>query len=281
MDAVNSAARKAFDLLWIPFSGLPGWVAVFVLGVVFGVVALIAMKYTTSPRRVTAFKDHYQGHILAIKLFRDSFTVVISSLMKTLFWVLGYFTEQFKPVLLLIVPFALMFGQMQMRLGFRPVDVGKELLVTVEVDPQRVPGVPDVSVELPDGVRQARPPVREPSRNREVFALVPERPGHYELRFRIGSEVVVKTLDAGDLPGMPRVSPMRSSDFFDQLLYPSEDSFSATSAFTRIAFSCPVRPLPLLGLDLSFHSEFGLMLVFFVLTLIAAFALKDVFGVTI
>jgi hypothetical protein len=281
MDAVNAAARKVFDLLWTPFAGLPGWVGLFALGVVFGVAALLAMKYTTNPKRVTRFKDRSQGHILAIKLFRDSFTVVVGSLVKAVLWSGGYLAEQFKPMLLLLVPFALLFAQMEMRLGLRPLDVGKEVLVTVEVDPVRVTGIPEVAVELPAGVTQPRPAVREPKLKRVVFAFTPTVAGRHELRFRIGSEVVIKTFDAGDLPGLPRVSPVRSAGFWDQLLYPSEPAFSSDSQFQRIAFASPVRPLLLLGLDLSFGSEAGMMLVFVLLTIVVAFALKDLFGVTI
>jgi hypothetical protein len=226
-------------------------------------------------------KDRYQGHILAIKLFRDSFTVVVGSLLKTIFWVGGYLSEQFKPVVLLLIPFALLFAQLQARLGVRPVDVGKELLVTVEVDPQRQPGTPDVALDLPDGVAQARPAVREPSLHRVVFTVVPRQPGQHELRFRIGSEVQVKSLHAGNLAGYPALSSVRSNSFMDALESPAEPGFSPTSAFQRIALVYPVRPLPFLGLDLSFHSEFGLMLVFLALTIVAAFALKDLFGVTI
>jgi len=280
MDTVNAAARSVFDLLWIPFAGLPGWVGLFALGALFGVAALVAMKYTTNPRRVTAFKERSQGHILAIKLFRDSFSVVIGSLAKAILWSGGYLTEQFKPMLLLLVPFALLFAQMEMRLGLRPLDVDKEVLVTVEVDAARVPGL-DVALELPAGVVQARPAVREPSKSRVVLALVPKTAGRHEVRFRVGSEVQVKTFDAGDLPGIPRVSPVRSADFWDQLLYPAEPGFSSASAFRRISYALPVRPLPFLGLDLSFGSEAGMMLVFLVLTIAVAFALKDVFGVTI
>jgi hypothetical protein len=281
MDAVNAAARGFFDLAWRPFEGLPAWIGLFVLGILFGVVALIAMKYTTNPRRVTALKDRYQGHILAIKLFRDSFTVVIGSLVKTLFWVGGYLAEQFKPMALLIVPFVLIFAQMQMRLGFRPLDLEKEVLVTVELDATRVSGLPDVALDLPEGVVAARPPVREPSLHREVFALIPKTAGLHELRFRLGSEVEVKSLAAGPLEGTPMVSPVRSADFWDRLLYPAEAGFSPTSAFTRISLAYPVRPLPFLGLDLSFKSDVGMMFVFVLLTIVAAFALKDLFGVTI
>lgn len=281
MDAVNAAARGLFDLVWRPFQGLPAWIGLFVLGVLFGVVALVAMKYTTNPKRVTAFKDRYQGHILAIKLFRDSFTVVMSSLAKTLFWVGGYLAEQFKPMAVMIVPFVLLFAQMQMRLGFRPLDLGKEVLVTVELDPARYSGLPDVALELPDGVAAARPAVREPSMHRVVFALIPKAAGLHDLRFRFGSEVEVKSFAAGSLAGTPMVSPVRSADFWDRLLYPAEPGFSPTSAFTRISLAYPVRPLPFLGLDLSFKSDIGMMIVFVLLTIVAAFGLKDLFGVTI
>src|SRR5262249_11563611 len=145
----------------------------------------------------------------------------------------------------------------------------------------RVAGLPDVALELDPGVVAARSAVREPSMHRVVFSLIPKAAGLHELRFRFASEVEVKSLAAGPLAGTPMVSPVRSSDFWDRVLSPAEPGFSPTSAFTRISLAYPVRPLPFLGLDLSFKSDVGMMLVFVLLTIVAAFGLKDLFGVTI
>lgn len=281
MDAINAAMRKLFALGWAPFDGMPPWIGLLVLGVAFGVAALIAMKYTTNPKRVTRFKDRYQGHILAIRLFRDSFTVVISSLVKTLGWVGCYLGEQFKPMIVMLVPFMLLFAQMQMRLAYRPLPLNEPTIVTVDVANAKTLDDVALQVSLPDGLALAGKMVRSPAAGRIVVPLVATQAGAYVARFTIGGETVEKTLHAGDLPGAPMVSPMRSSGFEDRLLYPSEDSFGAGSRFTKIELKYPVRPLDCFGVDLAFGSEIGMMIVFVLLTIVAAFGLKGVFGVTI
>jgi hypothetical protein len=280
MDAVNAATKRVFDLVWAPFDRLPLWVGVLALGVAFGVLALVAMKYTANQKRVERLKDRYQAHILAIKLFRDSFVVVTTSLGKALAWIGVYLGEaMLKPMVVMLVPFMLLFAQMQMRLAYRPLDVGAKALVAVEVADGRSPM--EVQVELPPGVAAAGPAVREPSRGRIVVPLMAKEAGVHELRFRVGNETATKTLHAGDLPGAPMVSPVRSADFVDRLLYPSEPAFGSGSSFLRIELAYPVRPITLLGVDLSFGSEWGMCITFLLVTIAAAFGLKGVFGVTI
>ena len=281
MDAVNAAMKGLFEALWIPFAAAPPWVGVAVIGVAFGVVALVAMKYTTNQKRVGLYKDRYQGHILAIKLFRDSFSVVVGSLAKTLAWIGAYLTEQFKPVLVMIVPFVLLFAQMQMRLAYRPLDLGKPVLVTIELDPATPADDVDVKFDLPPGLALAAKPVREPSRQRVVASLVATQPGAHVAKLTCGGETVEKVIHAGDLEGVPMVSPLRSNDFWDRLLYPGEAAFGDASRFERVSLVFPVRSLDCFGADLSFGNELGMALTFTLITIVAAFGLKGVFGVTI
>lgn len=280
MDAVNAAMKAVFEVAWAPFSAAPLWVGLLVLGVAFGVVALIAMKYTTNQKRVARFKDRYQGHILAIKLFKDSFLVVITSLGKTLAWIGAYLGEQFKPMVVMLVPFVLLFAQMQMRLGYRPLELGKPVLLTIEVDAAKAPDAA-VRIELPPGLEARAKPVREPSAGRLVVPIAAAAPGAHVVKLTYGGETVEKLVHAGDLDGAPMVMPVRSNDFWDRLLYPGEDSFGGASAFRRVALAYPVRPIDLFGLDLSFGSELGMACVFVLITIVAAFGLKDLFGVTI
>jgi hypothetical protein len=278
MDALNAATRKLFGLAWAPFDRLPPWVGLLVLGVAFGVVALIAMKYTTNAKRVERFKDRYQGHILAIKLFRDSFTVVVSSLVKTLGWVGCYLGEQFKPALLLLVPFMLLFAQIELRLGCgrRPRQDG------ARDRRRRRRQSPDAAVELTlprassrgeAGPRAARPPLR----GRRRAARRGRARAALQVRGRDGREDAPRRRDGGRADGLADALEL----VWDQVLYPGEAAFGAGSAFTKIELAYPVRPLPFLGFDLSFGSEMGMMLLFVAITIVAAFGLKGVFGVTI
>jgi hypothetical protein len=281
MDAVNSAMAGFFDLLWAPFSALPEWVGILVLGALFGVIALLAMKWTTNAKRVAVFKDRCMGNIIAILLFRDSLVVVFSSLGKTLGWLGGYVAEQFKPMFVMLIPFVLLFAQMQMRLGIRPLDVGAVVEMRAELDIAGGDGR-DLTVELPKGLELRSRIVHQPARGHVAFKVAATEPGVHQVKFSTGGETVTKSVHVGPDDGTPMVTPVRSNSFFDQLLYPGESSFGGESRFERIAVTAyPVRPLPCFGFDLSFGSEAGLIGVFVVLTIVAAFGLKGVFGVTI
>ncbi len=301
MDAVNAGMKGLFDVLWTPFAAAPLWFGLLVLGVAFGVVALLAMKYTTNQKRVEHFKDRYQGHILAIKLFRDALQPSVEVLVGRIrddvaagllrpdldaegvvsLMVGAYLGEQFKPMLVMLVPFMLLFAQMQMRLGYRPLDVGAPVLLTIDLAPGLSAEEMALEFALPAGLETRAKMVREPSENRVVVPIAATAAGAHLLKLTCGGETVEKLVHAGPIDGAPMVMPVRSNDFFDQLLYPGEDSFGSSSKFRRISLAYPVRPIDCFGLDLSFGSEIGMAMTFVLITIIAAFGLKGVFGVTI
>ena len=132
---------------------------------------------------------------------------------------------------------------------------------------------PSAGAILLEGVPLNAMPARDRARR---LAYLPQR-----LIGDPDASALEKTLHAGDLPGTPMVSPVRASGFWDQVLYPSEPAFAADSAFHRIEVKYPVREIPLLGFDLAFGNEIGMAITFVLITIVAAFGLKGVFGVTI
>ena len=282
MSSINAAMNQIFSWIWMPFNNVNPWVGLIVLSVVFGVLALLAMKYFSNQDRIVELKDRYKGHVLAIKLFRDDLGVVLSSLFRTLGLITLYLGHQLRPVAVMMIPFVLIFAQMQMRLAYKPVAVGDELLVTVELE-QLEPGLagsPDVTLESTDAVTVMGKAPRVPSAKKVVFPIRVEKAGVHELNFRVNEERVTKSLHV-DNDGLVMVSPVRSSGFGDLILYPTESAFDDGSEFARISMQYPVRPLPALGIDWSFGMELGMGLTFVVISIVAAFLLKGFFGVTI
>jgi hypothetical protein len=170
---------------------------------------------------------------------------------------------------------------MVVRLAYRPLDVGTSAIVTIDLASGTPANEVDVKLDLPPGLALAGKAVREPSHQRVVVPIKATLPGAHVLKLTCGGETVEKTIHAGDLAGPPAVSPIRTNDFLDRLLYPGEPSFGASSRFESVALTYPIRPLPCFGVDLSFGSELGMMVVFVLVTIVAAFGLKGVFGVTI
>jgi hypothetical protein len=281
MSSINAVMNKLFGGLWAPLANLDPWIGLGILSVLFGILALLAMKYCSNQDRIVELKDRYKAHVLAIKLFRDDLRVVLTSLTKTLGLISFYLGHQLRPMAVMMIPFVLVFAQMQMRLAYAPLDVGEEVLVTVELTKAHPGEDAEIAFQPPAGVVLAAKPVRVPAKKKVVYSLRTEAEGVHELKFQVNGETVTKSLHVGNSSNLAMLSPVRSSDQGDLILYPTEPGFGGDSAFSRISLQYPVRSLPLLGLDWSFGMDLGMCISFIIVTMLAAFLLKGFFGVTI
>ena len=294
MSAFHQALNKIFGVLWTPFENLNPWIPIWVFGAGFGVLALIAMKYFSNQKRIEEVKRSYQADVLAIKLFRDDLRVVLVSMGRTLWGIACYLGHNLRPMAVLIVPFFFLFAQMQMRLAYVPHEVGERVLIVMDRDGKAEPGS---SVELARVVRlgtdeeateavvPAGTAVDLPDYRGAAFPVEGRIPGSYELVFQAGDETVRKAFhvraEGDEGTALAMLSPLRSNSLGDQLLYPTEPEFDASSSFQRIETRCGIRPLPAFGFsDLAFGSELGMGLWFVVISILFAFLLKGFFGVT-
>jgi len=280
MSTFNSFVNAVFGAVWVPFRGLNPWVGLTVLSAIVGVLALVAMKYCSNQTRIAELKDRYKAHVLAIKLFRDDLRVVFSSLGKTLGLISFYMGHQLRPMVVMLVPIVFLFAQMQMRLAYEPLPMGKKVYVDVELS-KSAPGVDTVQVDLPPGLEMAGALVRVPSRHLVKFPIRGTTPGMHEITLRCGSETVTKSVHIGPEKELAMLSPVRSSSTEDLVLYPTEPSFGKDSAFARVSLPYSIRELPLLGLDWSFGFELGMGITFMIISIVVALLLKGAFGVTI
>ncbi len=109
-----------------------------------------------------------------------------------------------------------------------------------------------------------------------LWQVVVEKPGDYELAFRVGDETVGKTLRATD--AVVRLSPTRPEhSFMDQLERPSEDPLPRSSGLSEISVAYPDGSVAFASWD--FEWRYAWMVVFFVLTMVVAVALRKPLGV--
>jgi hypothetical protein len=116
------------------------------------------------------------------------------------------------------------------------------------------------------------PPVRTPA-GEVVWRLRPEQPGDHVLSVQIGDETVEKGLAAG---GDPRKVPILRTKSLEALLYPGEAGLPSGSPVREVRLDYPERALPWMP-----DGESGVLIVFFVVSLVSGYALKDLFGVVL
>ena len=126
--------------------------------------------------------------------------------------------------------------------------------------------------QLSEGVALDAPPVR--TADGEIFwRLRAEAPGDHALVVRMGEETLTKVWAVG---GPHRKVPVLRTKSWEAFLYPGEAPLGRSSAARSISLAYPERELPLLP-----GGELGILATFFALSLVAGFALKGRFGVTL
>jgi hypothetical protein len=98
-------------------------------------------------------------------------------------------------------------------------------------------------------------------------------PGDHVLSLRIGDETLAKTWAVG---GPHRKIPVKRTKGWEAFLYPGEPALARSSPVHTIALAYPERSLGALP-----GGELGILAIFFGLSLLAGFALKGRFGVTL
>jgi hypothetical protein len=274
MNAFNRITSAIFDLILdLPPGDQHAWFDMIVWPVLGGIVALLVYKYTSNQAGITHAKGQIKMRLVEIRLFSHDIGMVVRATGHIL-WNNGkYLGLNVVPMLVMIVPIMSMLVQLEARYAFDPMPVGHEELLELELDPEHntVP-VTDVRLELPAGVAQLGPPVRTPD-GQVFWRLRAEAAGDHVLRIHVGETVVEKGLAVG---GEPRKVPVMRTKSLDALLYPGEAGLPTDSPVYDVRVRYPERELAYLP-----DGELGILVFFFVISLVSGYALKDVFGVVL
>lgn len=283
MSLFTNISTGLFDVLFLPFGGSANWhvwISVVFWSLAFGVAALLAFKYCSNQAAIASAKNGISVHLLEIRLFSDDVLGVVTSTGKILWKNLLYVGNNMLPMAVMIIPFVMLFSNMVSHYALAPMEVGTTTLLKVALDDEQadVRGA-DVSLELPDGIALEAGPVRTTD-GQVAWRLRADAAGDHRIGVRVGGEVVTKGLAVG---GEPRKVPvLRSKEWVDLMLYPGEDTLPAESPVKWAKWSTPATTAGYPQRDLGWMpgGEAGLMIVVLIVSIAAAFGLKNVFDVT-
>jgi hypothetical protein len=268
----NHLASALFDVLLAPFGFGPAWFDLLLWPLVAGALALLVYKHLSNQKGIERAKNRIAGHLYEIRLFRHDPIAVLVSTGKIFFRNGIYLGHNLIPLAVLLVPMLAVLAQLEANYAFDPVPVGSVELLEVRLDPRTGASPRDARLELPEGVALDAPPVR--TADGEIFwRLRAEAPGDHVLSLHVGGETLTKGWAVG---GDHRKVPLKRTKTWDAFLYPGEPALSASSPVETIALAYPERDLGLLP-----GGELGILATFFGVSLLAGFALKGRFGVTL
>ena len=274
MRILNSLLSGAFDVLLYPFRDIPPIVGLAVISVIIAVAMLFVFKWTSNQEELARVKRQMHAGIFEIRLFSDDPRAIFRAQSDILRHSLRYMRLTLAPMAWMLIPLLLVIIQLQYRYGYHGLEVGREAIVTVKFDADRTAGEPQpLELDAPSGVAVETPPVWIPSLNEAAWRIRAHQPGVYRLHFRLGDAELDKSVQVSS--SVVRRSLVRPSGrLLSQVLYPVEPPLP-DGPIESIAVGYPEAEVSLLGWETHW------LVVFFILTMIAAFALRGRFRVAI
>jgi hypothetical protein len=275
MGAVNGALVKLFDVLFLPFARLHPWWGMVFISLLAGLFMLWIFKRFSNQRAIRLTKDRIKAHLLEFRLYKDNPAATGRAFGLILLQNLRYLSLTLRPLLVMIVPLALILAQLNARFGFRPLEPGESVLLKART----AEGVSLLQSEITidSGARLAveTPPLRIEEEREVDWRLRAVSPGGGFVAIRLGGEDFSKSIQVGPAR-LKAVSPRRPGrSFFDALLNPGEHPLPRGSKLASIEVAYPPRRLSLFGLPLHW------LLAFFALSLAFGLGLKGLFKVEI
>ena len=278
MTILNDLLRPIFDWLQYPLRELPSFVGILIWSIPVGVFALWVFGKTSNQDRIAEVKRRIYAGLFEIRLFNDDLRAIMRA-QKEIFWhVLHYQALALKPMIFILPPLVLVMVQLHQFYGFRGLQPGESILLTVQLEEDAVaPGQrPEISLETPTGLHTEMAAVWVPSLAQISWRIGVDGPGDYELLIGIDGDVATKTLRATDL--IERLSPERPPrTIIDQLEWPSEKPLDRNGPVRSITLGYPDGTVGFLGWDIEWR--WAWMVLFFVLTMVVALILRKPMGV--
>ncbi|MDP2316848.1 MAG: hypothetical protein Q8P41_28410 [Pseudomonadota bacterium] len=276
MGLFNAVSSTVFDVLLAPLGHARPWFDLLVWPVLAGVVALLVYKKISNQAGIAKAKNGIAVHLLEVVLFKDDLRVVLPATAKALGKNALYLGYNIVPMVVMFAPMTAILVQLVANYGYAPLPVGSTALLVVDLDDAASTAagvsVRDVTLKLPAGLSFDAPPVRT-SDGEIAWRLRLDEPGDHVVTVQAGTLAEEKLVSVGG--AARKVSPLRTKSW-EALLYPAEavpaaDSFVASITLDRLDQDLGVFP----------SGESGILGWFFGFSLLAGFALKDRFGVTL
>ena len=272
MQSFNHISSAIFDFLLTPFGHERALFDLLVWPSIMGVLAILVYKLVSNQKALARVKSHISMRLLEIRLFSHDILQVLRSTGMILAKNVVYLGNHMLPMVVMIGPFVVILSQLVANYAYDPSPRGSVELLHVRLDPEAGVSPKDVSLVLPKGVSLDAPAVA--TADYQVFwRLRADEPGDHVLAVKVGGEVFEKGWAVG---GAPRKIPLKRLRGFEAVLYPGEEALPAAGPVLSMELNMHPRslgPLP--------EGEPGIVLWVLLVSLVAGFAVKGVFGVTI
>jgi hypothetical protein len=245
---------------------------VIAISLVIGLLLVLVFRSLSDQKAIRLAKDQLKAHLLAVRLYQDQLPVVLRSYGRILRGTGRYIRLAFRPFLFIVIPITLLIVQLDLVLGWMPVEPQQTFLVKVQTS--NADSLNNVALQLPSGLVLSAPAVHVPASNEVIWRVLAERDGKYDVHVEADGQTFAKRVVVS--PGLSRLSPVRLRDsWWERFFTSGESALPDRSPIQSIAVTYAARSIHLLWIDWNW------IVLFLVTSLTAGFFFKTVLGIEI
>ncbi|MBN1271786.1 MAG: hypothetical protein JXB26_05890 [Candidatus Aminicenantes bacterium] len=278
----NTVINKIFDIFFFPFRKLSPWFAMIFISLLTAALMLIVFRLTSNQKGIKRVKNLIKAHLLEIRLYKGNMSVSFKAQGKILLTNLKYISYTLKPLLIMIVPLVLILIQLNLWFGHHSLEPGAQTILKVHLRQKIDPFAADLKI-LPSPVFEVETHPLRISENNEIdWRIRADKEGHHNLNLMVDGRPISKSLIVGS-NSLAKVSTSRTNNkFFDLLFNPGESPIPGDTPISSIEIQYPEKKFDLFGWKIgTFIGVPGWLWIYFVLSIIFAFAFKGLFKVDI
>jgi hypothetical protein len=282
MWGIASLINGLFDILLAPFRGMHPAVGLVVVSIATGVIMLMIFGKVSNQDAIRRAKGRLKAHIAEIWLFRNDLLQMLLAVVRVLAHTGRYFLHSLRPLIVLIIPVLIIMVMLGLRYELRPLKVGETAIFKVQLEDPAWTRGDAVQLHGTGAIAIESPPLRIPQLAEIDWKIRAAATGVHEIVLSTPGGEVTKRIHISDdpvelRPGRSKIAAQRGRAFSGAfLLFPAEAPLPSTSGVRRIAITdWPRHKLRIFGVGVHW------LIVFFVISIAAGFAVKDIFGVEV
>ena len=273
---INLAISKLFDLILAPFASLAPFWGLAAVSFITGAIMVGIFKFVSNQDGIRKAKAKVRGYFLEVWLYKHEFSTVMGTIGRILKANLVYMKYAVSPLIVLMIPVIMIMVQLNLHYGFYPLRPGETMLMTVKWEDSAALRDTTLIAEGSKTIKIDGTPVRVISKNEATWRIKAGSPGQDQIKISWNGGEIAKNVVVGRKK-VARLSNQRSGtgSLADAFFNPGEKPVPASSTVIKITLDYPERMIEILGMEMHW------IIIFFVLSIVAGFALKGVFKVEI
>ena len=210
---------------------------------------------------------------LELRLYKDSLSLMFQTQKKILKCNLKYIGYSFKPMIIMILPLALILIHLHGWFGYESFKPGQNILLKIKVANNTNLMNMDLDVETSSGLKIETPPLRIQEEREIDWRIAIYEPGMQSLTLSWNNQKVSKRINVSGKP-LIKLAPVRiTHGFLDELLNPGEAPIKNDIPFKSIEVNYPLKRMDFIGWNLHW------IIVYILLSIIFGFSFKGILKV--